>query len=322
MDAAASLVAKDRFMVPLSGIAIGNGKMDALTQDPEVIDYAYWHGLIDGPSRDYFHAEWHHCVQNLQAGHTTAEDEPEPFHPFSVRDDYGVFGAILDAAGAGALDDPLSGGPNIYECSTWDPYAAAMGADGTVSKFYNNPAVQKALNVPKRRQGPNHVRQGCIAESEEMDLRRRHLKTRQNKSNGRRNTNNSHNNHSDVVSSMASHRRKLFMDFDTPWSAMPYVAQLLDEAKIGVLIYSGDRDIICCTQGSEEALRKMEWSGTRESAPVDGQLQGMVSPYRNAWTESPRGLWLYNDYPAGYTKSYKNLNFLTIYNSGHMGKNL
>lgn len=106
------------------------------------------------------------------------------------------------------------------------------------------------------------------------------------------------------------------MELDTPWSVVPYIAQLLDEAKIDVLIYSGDRDIICCTQGSEEALQKMDWSGTREVAPSNHQAS--ASPTRNAWTEAPRGLWIYNNNPAGYTKSYMNLNLLTVYNAGHM----
>ena len=320
---------EDRFQVPLAGIAIGNGKMDALTQDPAVIDFAYWHGLIDGPTRDFLFAEWNHCVNNLQAGRTGPLDEPQPnFHPFSVRDDCGVLGAVMDAAGAGAFEK-LMDGPNIYEYSTWDPYAAADGADGTVTKFYNNPAVQIALNVPKHRRGPDHLWEGCLPESEQMDVRRRNNRRRRLTGNpsSRRTVESKYESFFDSKNGTKStsstiterSRRELFMDYDTPWSVIPYVAQLLDEARIDVLIYSGDRDIICCTQGSEESLRKMEWSGTRESAKPIGR-HGVVSPFRNAWTEAPRGLWIYNDYPAGYTKSYKNLNLLTVYNAGHMGK--
>jgi hypothetical protein len=92
------------------------------------------------------------------------------------------------------------------------------------------------------------------------------------------------------------------MDDDKPWDVTPYIAQLLDEAKIDVLIYSGDRDIICNTQGNEEALMKMEWSGNDD----------------NGWSHATRSLWVNNDYPAGYIKSDRNLHFLIVYNAGHM----
>mmetsp|Transcript_5224 Transcript_5224/g.9273 ORF Transcript_5224/g.9273 Transcript_5224/m.9273 type:complete len:697 (+) Transcript_5224:32-2122(+) len=295
----------ERFQTPLAGVAIGNGKIDSLTQDPAVINFAYWHGLIDMPTRDFLYAEWDHCMANYKLGKVGKHVEPAPFHPFNLRDDCGVFVGVLNAAGAGAFEK-LMAGPNIYEYSTWDAYEAADGEDGTVSRFYNNLKVQEALNVPPHRRGPKHLWQGCIPEPDPADYRRRLSSSES----------------SDLLAvlgdnktstSMMGHRR-LFMDNDTPLSVLPYIAELLDEAKIDVLLYSGDRDIICCTQGSEEAIRKMDWSGTREAAPSNNE----VSSNRNAWTEAPRGLWLYEDYPAGYIKKHKNLGFLTIYNAGHM----
>jgi carboxypeptidase C (cathepsin A) len=288
-----------RFQTPLWGIAIGNGKIDALTQDPAVIDYAYWHGLIDGPSRDYLYAEWDHCINNMKKGNVESKTtEPHPFHSFTVRDDCGILNAVIQAAGGGVLEGTLlEGGPNIYEYSTFDGYAAADGDDGTVSRFYNNPAVQKALNVPLHRRTPNHKWQGCIPE----ERRRLGAFSNTNNDNDRR------------------RRRLNFMSHDTPWSVTPYIGQLLDQANIQVLIYSGDRDIICCTQGSEEALRAMDWSGTRELPPnaSPGSAAASATPQYNAWTASPRGLWMYNEYPAGYVKSYKSLSLVTVYNAGH-----
>eukprot|EP00529_Nitzschia_sp_RCC80_P005731 CAMPEP_0113494036 /NCGR_PEP_ID=MMETSP0014_2-20120614/28902_1 /TAXON_ID=2857 /ORGANISM="Nitzschia sp." /LENGTH=1012 /DNA_ID=CAMNT_0000387921 /DNA_START=167 /DNA_END=3207 /DNA_ORIENTATION=- /assembly_acc=CAM_ASM_000159 len=285
-----------RFQTPLWGIAIGNGKIDGLTQDPAIIDFTYWHGLIDLSTRDYLYAEWDHCIDNMETGNVDPKtSEPFPFHPFTVRDDCGILNAVIKAAGGGVLEGTiLEGGPNIYEYSTWDGYLAADGDEGTVSKFYNNPAVQKALNVPEHRRSPNHKWMGCIPET------RRRLGSL-----GRQSQNNVEDN---------NHRRLNFMAHDTPWSVTPYIGQLLDEANIQVLIYSGDRDIICCTQGSEEALRKMDWSGTREIPPGAAS----ATPQYNAWTAAPRGLWMYNDYPAGYVKSHKNLNLVTVYNAGHM----
>ena len=188
----------------------------------------------------------------------------------------------------------------MYEYSTWDTYAAGEVITGTVGSFYNNIEVQKALNVPVHRLGMGW--EGCIPELTDVDLRRRRsLSKSTSLFKAQKNVEHLH--------------RKLFMDNDTPWSVVPYIAQLLDEAKIDVLMYSGDRDIICCTQGTEEALRKMDWSGTREAAP--GHL--IVNSHENAWTQATRSLWVYNNtYPAGYIKTYKNLQLLTVYNAGHM----
>ena len=79
-----------------------------------------------------------------------------------------------------------------------------------------------------------------------------------------------------------------------------------------MLIYSSDRDVIFNTQGSDAALSRMEWSGTRVPVPS----AGVATKTRNAWTEAGRGLW-----PLGtYTKTYKNLNLLTVYNAGHIAE--
>jgi hypothetical protein len=44
----------------------------------------------------------------------------------------------------------------------------------------------------------------------------------------------------------------------------------------------------------------MEWSGAAE------------------WKTAGRGLWMVNDTVAGYSKAYKNLEFLIVLNSGHL----
>jgi carboxypeptidase D len=272
-----------RFRVPLTGIAIGNGKIDAITQSRAIPDWAYWHGLIDMGTRDFFKAEFERCTQNMKSGVYGPGVEPKPFHSFTLRSDCGIFDSMLEAAGGGALDPPFDGGPNIYEYSTWDAYEAADGNNGTVSRFYNHPDVQEALNVPHHRRGDvGHRWEGCIPEVDANWV------------------GNDPNDASDSPN---------FMDNDKPWDVTPYIAELLDDAMINVLIYSGDRDMICNTQGSDAALAKMEWSGTKDPAPSSG----IASRGRNAWTEARRGLWLYDGYPAGYTKSYKNLNLLSIY---------
>jgi hypothetical protein len=148
----------ERVRVPLSGIAIGNGKIDAITQSRSIPDWAYWHGLIDAGTRDYYAAEFDRCVRNLLgspgASHYGPSVEPAPFHSFTLRSDCGIFDSMIEAAGSGALGGTtLDSGPNIYDYSTWDAYEAGDGAGGTVSKFFNHPGVQEALNVPHHRRG-------------------------------------------------------------------------------------------------------------------------------------------------------------------------
>jgi hypothetical protein len=81
---------------------------------------------------------------------------------------------------------------------------------------------------------------------------------------------------------------------------MPYIAELLDKAHLKVLIYNGDRDLSTCAQGSEMLLNSMEWSGASE------------------WTKAPRSLWVVGDDVAGYSKRHKGLEFVVVYNSGHL----
>ena len=83
-----------------------------------------------------------------------------------------------------------------------------------------------------------------------------------------------------------------FMGGNGPWDVTPYIAKLLDDARVDVLIYKGDRDMICNTQGSDTVFSGMEWSGMRDPAPS----AGVATRTRNAWTKAGRGLWLYDCY--------------------------
>lgn len=87
---------------------------------------------------------------------------------------------------------------------------------------------------------------------------------------------------------------------DKPESVVPYIAELLDTTDIRIIFWNGDKDLLCCHTGTELVLDSMEWS------------------QQAAWKTAPRGLWVVDDRPAGYTKSLGNLEFVTVYNSGHM----
>jgi len=159
-----------RFIVPLYGIAIGNGKIDAITQSAAIPDWAYWHGLIDMGTKDFFKSEWKRCMNNLKSGNYGPGVEPEPFHSFTLRGDCGIFDNMLGAAGADTLPAPFDSGPNIYEYSTWDVYAAD-DANGTVGIFFNNLKVQEALNIPMhRRKSAGHYWESCIPEIDPTGL--------------------------------------------------------------------------------------------------------------------------------------------------------
>ena len=84
---------------------------------------------------------------------------------------------------------------------------------------------------------------------------------------------------------------------------MPWISELLDDAGIDVLVYNGDRDMSCCVQGSEKLLNEMTWSGQSK----------WLNPNVNE-----RGLWIVDGEVAGYGKGYKNLQFVVVYNSGHL----
>ena len=94
-------------------------------------------------------------------------------------------------------------------------------------------------------------------------------------------------------------RSLLLLDHDEPASVMPYIAQLLDDAGIRVLIYNGDRDMSTCSQGNEVLLDQMDWSGAND----------WKDPHKTR-----RGLWVVDKYPAGYSRPLKNLNFVVVYN--------
>ena len=89
------------------------------------------------------------------------------------------------------------------------------------------------------------------------------------------------------------------MDHDRPLSVVPYIGELVDEG-IPVLVYNGDRDMTTNMVGTELALNAMEWSG------------------QDDWLDAKRGLWMADDYQAGWAKELNNLTFVVVYNSGHM----
>ena len=93
---------------------------------------------------------------------------------------------------------------------------------------------------------------------------------------------------------------QILLMHDQPESVSPYIAELLDDAGIRVLIYAGDRDLSVNLQGCEQVLNTMNWSE------------------KNEWKASDRYLWMVDGDVAGYVKTHKNLDMLMVMNSGHL----
>jgi len=242
--------------VDIRGVAIGNGWIDVDTQGPTAIDHAWWHGMIDLPTRRVLHERWNECITGM-----ITDSSEMPFHSFTTPDECGIMSAVLQAAG----------NPFVYDVSTYDAYPSIVGDPGVIGDFFNNKDVQQAINVKQ-----TEYWQQCVPGSG----RRRLLQD----------------------SPLHRLRQLVMLDHDRR-SVLPWIAELLDDAKIDVLVYNGDLDLACTSQGTELSLEAMNWSGKED----------WKDPQATKWYN-----WINADQqPAGHAKKLKNLEFLVVYNSGH-----
>jgi hypothetical protein len=210
-------------------------------------------------------------------------------HNNIVPDECGIMAAIAKAAGGNLLPGRSF---NIYDVTTFDAYGTLSHVkngtieDSTNSRFFNNARVKQALNAPDET-----LWMGCIPGAG----RRRYLRAKEPVSP-------QENDAADFIYEVPPeyYPSEPLLEQDRPISTAPYIAELLDDAKIDVLIYNGDRDMACCAQGSEAVLDNMKWSGADD------------------WKHAQRALWLVDDKMAGYVKKAKNLTFNIAFNSGHM----
>jgi hypothetical protein len=212
--------------------------MDGRIQGSTVIDYAFWHGMIDMATRTLLHQEWQKCV-------VRGTRMASPLHPFTTPDECGIMDAVLKASGKGLLPQR---NPNTYDVTTWDTYPVLDSDDThtTFARFFNDDLVKEALHAPADVEW-----RGCIPGA------------------GRRRL-----------------RRLALLDNDRPLSVAPYLAQLMDDAKIRVLVYSGDRDMSTNPAGAELVLNGMtEWSGHGSGKPKH-EASGSIRDKK--WQAGPR----------------------------------
>lgn len=127
---------ESRILIPIKGASLGNGWIDAKIQGPAVIDYSWWHGLIDKPTRDSLHVAWENCMLIRDGKAGKDQTLSPPFHPFNIVDDCGIMWGVLKGAEY----------PNAYDVTTWDPNVDQITFASEV--FYNNPFVRNALHAP------------------------------------------------------------------------------------------------------------------------------------------------------------------------------
>lgn len=303
-----NVISKNTF-INLKGIGLGNAWMDAKIQGPMVIDYAWWHGMIDSTTRETLHRAWKVCRKEdtKQQGQqqedgtnkesTTSGINQPPFHPFTVPDECNIMGAVLQAAGSEVFPKESYHGPNTYDVTTWDIYPLLFNDESsTLVDFFNNPLVKKALHAPT-----DIAWHGCIPGAGRRTRRMVEDKEEEDNDNG--------------TTSKTQLPGLLLLANDEPRSMIPYLEELLDETSIRVLVYNGDRDMSTCSQGSETLLNQLSWKGS------------------NSWPTATRGVWLVNREGkidgenstdmedkifAGYVKSVQNLDYVQVYNSGHL----
>lgn len=71
--------------------------------------------------------------------------------------------------------------------------------------------------------------------------------------------------------------------------------------EIEIVLFNGNRDVICNYIGTENMIKKLTWNGKKG-------FDEDIEPYT----------WLHNDSTRGYIKSARNLTFINVFDSSHM----
>lgn len=80
--------------------------------------------------------------------------------------------------------------------------------------------------------------------------------------------------------------------------AVHLLPSLLEE--VPILLFNGNRDIICNYIGTEAFIKELEWNGQK------------------GWDDDTVYDWLFDDNLAGYVRNSRNLTFVNVFNSSHM----
>ena len=75
--------------------------------------------------------------------------------------------------------------------------------------------------------------------------------------------------------------------------------------RLPIVLFSGQKDLICNHIGTEELIHNMEWNGGKGFELSPG-------------TWAPRRDWTFEGEPAGFYQEARNLTYILFYNSSHM----
>ncbi|WPG98537.1 pheromone-processing carboxypeptidase kex1 [Acrodontium crateriforme] len=75
--------------------------------------------------------------------------------------------------------------------------------------------------------------------------------------------------------------------------------------KMPIILFSGDKDLICNHIGTETLINNLEWNGSKGMELPDG-------------TWAPKRDWTFEGEPAGQYQYARNLTYIRFYNSSHM----
>ncbi|KAJ7129157.1 Alpha/Beta hydrolase protein [Mycena epipterygia] len=234
--------------VPLRGIAIGNGWIDARRQYASYIDFAVKVSILEEGSEPWKKARTRtdECLANI------AEiTSPEPIVAPKCE------GLLLDVT---AVREKVVDGKsmciNIYDVRL-DDTMPACGMNwppdiGPVTTYLDRPEVVRALHADRH------------------------------------------------PGSWVECRGRIHQEFherlsDSSITVLPKVL-----ARIPVLIFAGDQDLICNYVGLEAMIKAMEWNGAKGLGTVQTQS------------------WSVSGTPAGTWVSSRNLTYAKIFNASHM----
>eukprot|EP01032_Pedospumella_encystans_P012048 gene12048-13965_t len=303
--------------INLSGVAIGNGVMDMLTQEPSYAEYAYYHGLIPLGAKLKFDEDWKVCLKKIQRS-----GEPLTRGSFDECD---MMTKVLNAAGL----------PNEYNTATFIQYNSIIGVGSAFMTFFDDPSIQELIHVrgfdlpginfeiegmavTKDEQGrklyePPNLWGACsdavdtsmsndspvtvvpqLQFLSEQPLRRTKTNSNSKSTSASVIANSALRGAATATATASTADEKVVANSGTNAETDP-----LSHA-IRVLLYSGELDLNCNTLGTLHTLEANQWRN-------------------KPWSHAERSLWKYqNDVAGEYFTMDDVFSFLIVRNSGHL----
>lgn len=208
----------------MAGVAIGNGVLDSIFQEPSYAEYAYTHGLIPLGAKRKLDADWVQCLEDV-------ERSGKPVNRGSFTR-CNLVSKVLEAAG----------GPNEYNTATFVSYDAKFTKGSAFDAFFQDPEVQTAIHV----RGYNLPGVTVLPEGTNLD--------------GDGAGSGAHYYAPPMGWQSCNNDINDKMNADHPTTLVPTLQHLANQG-VRVLLYSGEFDLICNTLGTLHTLEANRWRG-------------------------------------------------------------